>query len=227
MLVTRPEPRAAETAARLTALGFSPVLAPMLTIAARALQPSGRPQAVLVTSGNAIAALPADLHGLPLLAVGDATAARARGAGFADVRSAGRDAAALAGLAAATLAPGDGPLLLASGEGQGMALAATLRGHGFAVWRRVAYAARPAGRLPDDARAALAGGALRAALFFSPLSARVFVTILQRDIGDEVVRGIEAMAISRPTEAALRGLPWRRVRVASHPDQEELLSLLQ
>jgi len=227
VLVTRPEPGAAETAARLTALGFRPVLAPVLTIAPRALRIAGAPQAVLVTSGNAVAAVPKHLHSLPLLAVGDATAARARGAGFADVRSAGRDAAALAALAAATLAPAAGPLLLASGEGQGMALAAALRARGFAVWRRVAYAARPAERLPAEARAALAAGTLRAALFFSPLSARVFVTILQRDIGDEVVRGTEAMAISRPTEAALKGLPWRRVRVASHPDQEELLSLLQ
>jgi uroporphyrinogen-III synthase len=226
VLVTRPEPGASETAARLTALGFIPVLAPVMTIAPRLLEGASLAQAVLVTSGNAIAALPDSLHARPLLAVGDATAARARDAGFSVVHSAGRDAAALAELAASLLAPAAGPLLLASGEGQGMALATGLRARGFTVRRRVAYAARPATSLPDEARAALAGGAIRAALFFSPLSARAFVTMLQRDMPAGVVRCIEALAISRATEVALMGLPWRRVRVASRPNQDELLTLL-
>ena len=227
MLVTRPEPGASETASRLAALGFTPVLAPVMTIAPRALGDAGRPQAVLVTSGNAIPALPAALQAVPLLAVGDATAERARRAGFAIVHSAGRDAEALAILTLSLLNPAAGPLLLASGEGHGMALAATLRRHGFTVRRRIAYAALPAEALPAAAVAALASGAVRAAVFFSPLSARRFVTILQRDMSAEVVRGFEALAISRPTEAALRPLPWRRVRVASHPTQDEMLTLLQ
>jgi uroporphyrinogen-III synthase len=133
----------------------------------------------------------------------------------------------LSDLAAALLAPGAGPLLLASGEGQGMALAADLRARGFTVRRCVAYAAGPAASLPQAARAALAAGAIRAALFFSPLSARRFVTILQHDMPGEVVQGIEALAISHPTQAALTALPWRRIRVASHPNQEALLTLLQ
>jgi uroporphyrinogen-III synthase len=181
---------------------------------------------VLVTSGNALAALPAALHGTLLLAVGDATAARARTAGFTEVHSAGRDATALAELAAAMCAPRDGPLLLASGAGNGLDLAAALRARGFRVLRRVAYAARPVAALPEPARIALAGGTLRAALFFSPATARVFMTILQRDMPADSVREIDALAISRATEQVLKPLPWRRLRVASHPTQDELLTLL-
>ena len=227
ILVTRPEPGASDTAARLAALGFAAVLAPALTIAPRRLTVAALPQAVLVTSGNAIAALPDSLLTIPLLAVGDATAAKARQSGFATVHSAGRDAAALAALAVALLHPGAGTLLLASGEGQGMALAATLRGHGFTVRRRLAYAAAPAGGLPAAAQTALTTGTVRSALFFSPHSARTFMAILQRDMPTADVRGIEALAISSPTEAVLRAWPWRRVRVASHPNQEGLLKLLQ
>jgi uroporphyrinogen-III synthase len=227
ILVTRPEPGASDTAARLAALGFSPVLAPVMAIVPKAMALPRTPQAVLVTSGNAIPALPATLCSVPLLAVGDATATRASNAGFLRVQSAAGDAAALAALAATTLAPAAGPLLLACGQGQGDALARTLRAQGFAVLRRIAYASLPASALPAAARSALANGAVRAALFFSPRSARIFVTILQRDMPAEVVRGIEALAISQPTQVALRGLPWRRVRVASHPNQDELLKLLQ
>jgi len=226
VLVTRPQPGADETAARLTGMGYRPVLAPMLTVVPNPVTTTITPQAVLVTSGNALPALPAPLAGVPLLAVGDATAARARNAGFTSVHSAGRDAAALAALAARLCQPAGAPLLLAAGQGQGQPLAAELRRLGFRVVRRVAYAARPVSALPDAARATLAAGSLRAALFFSPLTARVFMNALQRDSAAPTVAGIEALAISPATEVVLRPLPWLRIRVASSPTQDELLTLL-
>jgi len=226
VLVTRPEPGAAETARRLQAMGWPAVVAPVLEVATQALRAPGRPQAVLVTSGNALPSLPSGLHGVKLLAVGDATADKARAAGFTDVHSAGRDAEALAGLACALCRPEDGPLLLASGAGQGQALAASLRGRGFRVWRRVVYAAQPAASLPAAASAALASGKLRAVLFFSPQTARVFMTILQRDMPHADMRQIAALAISQAAAAPLRRAAWQSVRVATQPTQDHLLALL-
>jgi uroporphyrinogen-III synthase len=200
-----------------------------MEIAPRRLSlPAGaRLQAVLVTSGNAVAALPSSLNGVPLLAVGDATAAKARQAGFATIHSAGADAAALTMLARQLCHPEAGPLLLASGAGQGGTLAAALRAAGFRVLRRIAYAARPANALPTPAREAIAEGTIRAALFFSPATARVFVHSFLAALPPESLRDVEALAISRSTEAALSPLPWRRIRVASHPNQDELVALLQ
>jgi uroporphyrinogen-III synthase len=227
VLITRPEPGASATAAAVAALGLRPVLAPMLTIVPRALHDPGRPQAVLVTSGNALSALPAALRGTRLLAVGDATAARARAAGFTEVCSAGRDAAALAELAAQCCVPEGGPLLLACGAGQGQPLAAALRARGFRVRRRTAYAAAPAAILPPEAAACLRAGELRAALFFSAATARAFAACLSHDgCPPELLQGVEAIAISRTTAAALSPLPWRRIRVASHPNHEAVLALL-
>jgi uroporphyrinogen-III synthase len=225
VLITRPEPGAAETAARVAALGFRPVVAPLFTIEPRAL--SAIPaQAVLVTSANALPALPASLCGAPLLAVGDATAAKARALGFATVQSAGRDAVALAALAARLCAPQRGPLLLACGARQGVALARDLRARGFAVRRRIAYAARPVPELPATAAVALREGAVRAVLFFSADAARVFIARLRAMLPDAAVARVEALAISRTVVAALRPLPWRCIRVASHPTQDEVLKLL-
>ncbi len=226
MLVTRPDPGAQETAQRLIALGHRPLLAPVLTIVPRPFAVAGRPQAVLVTSGNALAALPGALRDLPLLAVGDATAARARAAGFAIVHSAGRDAAALAALVARLCRPADGALLLPSGAGQGGALAATLRAGGFRVQRRTAYAAVAVACLPEVASTSLDNGGVSAALFFSAETARVFVTLLRRARPDATVRNVAALALSAGTARALAPLPWRVIRVASHPTQDELLSLL-
>ena len=87
--VTRAEPGASRTAARLGALGFEPVVAPLLTI--RTLTPvidlSGV-AALAFTSVNgvtAFAALNAD-RDKPVFAVGDATAEAAREAEAAKQR---------------------------------------------------------------------------------------------------------------------------------------------
>jgi uroporphyrinogen-III synthase len=228
VLVTRPEPAATDTANRLIAMGRRPVLAPMLRIAPRAmsLPPADRLQAVLATSANALASLPHALHGLKLLAVGDATAARARAAGFGDVENAGRDAQALAALVASLCDPRGKTLLLACGAGQGLELAGDLRARKFKVVRRVAYEARELSVLPDAALDSLRAGEVAAALFFSPATARAFVGLCRRTLAAGMVAKLEALVISRATAAQLAPLPWRGIRVASHPNQESLLALL-
>src|SRR6185312_12602104 len=94
VLITRPEPGASETAARLAAMGLMPILAPMLRIrpANPHLPPPARIAAILLASGNAVDPLPLSCHARPVLTVGAATAARARLAGFTNVVSADGDA---------------------------------------------------------------------------------------------------------------------------------------
>jgi uroporphyrinogen-III synthase len=228
VLVTRPEPGASATAARLRALGFEPVLAPLLVVEQLAanLPAPDTVRAVLATSGNAVAALPPAWHALPLLAVGDATAARARDAGFAAVTSAAGDAAALLALVVRLLPPGGAPLLLAAGEGQGEALAAALAAAGYAAIRREVYAARPAQSLPDTVQALLAAERVRAAWVFSAATARTFVRVIGESSAAALGRA-DALAIGPAAAVALQALPWRSIRIAARPNQDEMLALLR
>ena len=90
--VTRAQPGADRTADRLLALGYVPVVLPLLALEA-IFQPNpdlSDVWALAFTSRNAVTAfapLTPD-RALPVFAVGDATAEAARAAGFADVRSA-------------------------------------------------------------------------------------------------------------------------------------------
>lgn len=223
VLITRPEPGAAETAARVTALGWRPVLAPALVLAPRPF-PAIRAQALLLTSRAAARALrPWEV---PVLAVGAATAEAARAQGFSEVCAAEGDAAALAALCAARLDPAAGPLLLAVGEGYSVELAAALRAAGFRVIRRVAYAAVESMDFPAEAAAALRNREVSRALFFSPRSAGCSLRALIASGLSEALRGIEAIAISPRVAAILDGLPWRSVRTARRPDQDHILELL-
>jgi uroporphyrinogen-III synthase len=229
VLITRPEPGGAETARRVAARGWTPVLAPALVLAPRPFAVP-RAQALLLTSRAAARALPPPVPGLPVLAVGEATAAEARARGWAAGRAAGGTAAELAGLAAATLDPAGGPLLLAVGEGYALDLAADLRARGFRVIRRVAYAATPAHDLPAPARQALAEGEVGAVLFHSPRSATCAITLLRAAGLSAAAQRMEVLAISRRVAeaaiAAIAPLAWRAVRVAARPEEDALLDLL-
>ncbi len=226
VLITRAAGAAAGVAERVRALGLDPVLTPLLVVRTVPVAWPGRVDAVLLTSGNAVPALAGGPPGpgVPVLAVGDATAALARAAGAAAVESAGGDAAALLALARRRL-PRGARLLLASGSGQGAALAAGLRGAGFMVHRRVVYAAVPVGSFPAAAAAAVAGGGLGAALFLSADTARCFARLLPAALRP-ALGGVEALAIGPAAAAALAPLPWRRVRVSVGPTLDQVLALL-
>lgn len=224
VLVTRPEPGAAETAAAVAALGWMPVLAPALVLRPARLAPLPRAQALLLPSRAAARALP--VLDMPVFAVGDGTAAEARARGFAQVTAASGEASALTELVGERLDPAIGPLLLAVGRGYSVALAAALRARGFRVIRRVAYEAAPAEALPAEAAVALRDGRVAAALFTSPRGVQITLGLLRRAGLAGAVRGVRALAISARIAAALAPLPWARVDVTDRPDPRLLPGLL-
>src|SRR5947199_3346548 len=118
LLVTRPEPDNARTAAALRANGHEVMLAPLLHIEAVTNVDLGGPSwaAILLTSANgarAVADHPrrAELIALPVLTVGRSSADAARAAGFTDVTSADGDARDLARFAAQRFSGVRKPLL--------------------------------------------------------------------------------------------------------------------
>lgn len=224
VLVTRPAADAAETAARIAACGFEPVIAPVMTLHQREIAPHGRFDAIVTTSRNAVPALPDGLKSLPLLAVGSATAMRARQAGFVTVLDAQGDGEALAGLARRRLDPGS-HILFAHGFRQGDAVAEALGGAGFSVTRACAYEVTPARRLPQAAIAALEAGTLAAATFLSTETAAAFVAIMPARLRPALA-DIVALAIGQRAADVLAPLPWRGVHVSLKPTLDGVLALL-
>lgn len=231
VLITRPLWEAERTAAGVAARGHAPLVDPMLTI-----RPVPGPpldlravQALLVTSVNGVRAAAArtDRRDLPLYAVGTRTAEAARGAGFAIVEDAGGNASDLAALIALKADPAAGRLLHVSGREVAVDLAALLGPRGYRVTRIVGYEAVASDALAPETRAALAGGTLAYVLFFSPRSARTFVTLLRKvgGLADDCA-GIEALCLSPAVAKAAAGPPWKAVRTAAGPTADALLTLL-
>lgn len=229
VLITRPEPGATQTATRVAALGFLPVVTPLFSIVplSRGMPLPKRIAATVLTSRNAVPACPPACFERPVFTVGSATAASARAAGFQHVIDADADASALPALIAGTIAPNRQTLFLPTARRQGMELTRALRGQGFRVMRRVAYDSVAVDALPSEIAARLRGEEVTAALFFSAESARAFVRlVLAADLAESVA-GITAVSISERSAVALRTLPWRRISVAAKPNQDAMLVLLK
>jgi uroporphyrinogen-III synthase len=229
-LVTRPQEEALSLAAALADRGIDAVIEPMMEVHYRtaAAPDLANVQAVLCTSANGVRALAriSRERDRPLLAVGDATASRARAEGFTNVASAGGDIADLVRLAAVRLPPKGGRLLHIAGEVVAGDLSGALRAQGFSAERIVLYDARPVATLSESAIRALCSGKIDFAVFFSPRTAAIFVK-LANDAGlADCCRTITAFSISPAADAALTTLSWCDRHVAERPSQGALLDQL-
>lgn len=225
VLVTRAEPGASDTAARLAALGHQPLRAPVLRIeTATGPVPLGDARAVLFTSTNGVRAFSVLSGSRPeAFCVGDATAEAARAAGFSTVHSADGDLHALAALVAATLTPADGNLFHAAGADLAGDLAGLLRARGFTVRVHTCYRAIEADAFEPDVVRALEDARVDAVMFHSARGATAFVKLAKRFAA---TARIDALCLSEAVADAARAAPWRCVLSAKAPRESELLSLL-
>lgn len=223
VLITRPAAEAQALATLVHARGWTPIIAPLLQIHPATPHWPGHLHALVVTSANALPALEA-LHHLPLFAVGDTTARRARELGFTQVQSAGGDADDLASLIQTTVPIGM-TLAVPTAQGEGRALIERLVAHGYDVHHRTAYRVDPVPELPQPATDALNAGTLHAALFLSARTAATFVELLPPSLYPALA-AIHAIAIGQPAADRLAPLPWNRVRVSLAPTLDQVLAQL-
>ena len=228
VIVTRAEPGASETAARLTELGLRPVLSPCIELAARneALPELSDIGGLVFTSANGVrffaAANPA--RDLPAWCIGPATASEALREGFSPVHQSSGDAHDLAHYIAHHWHAGTPKRLLhvANAAAKG-ALKAELEKEGFEVDFRPLYEARPASALSPEAAAVLASGEPAVCLIHSRKGAEAFLGVAKSlDLSKT-----RCVAISDQAATPLQAVKTGGVFAASHPDENHLLELLQ
>lgn len=214
--ITRAEPGASRTAARLTDMGFKPVVRPLLHIEPLvAAPPETAPDALIFTSLNAVpvwSGLSPD-RDTSVLAVGETTAETARAAGFTSVRSADGDLDALAALIRADPALKGARLLHPGAETLAGDLQALVGGHAR-IEALPVYRAVETGAAPPEA--------FDAVLIHSPRAARALVAVLS----PASPRNRIACAISVKAAEPLAALPLADTRIAERPDEAALLACL-
>ena len=226
VLVTRPLAQAQATAELLRDRGHEALVDPVLAIEPVAMPrigPGGY-SALVLTSANAVPAVPDTLRGLPLFCVGTVTAAAARNSGLTVAGEASGDGADLARLLARQLKPGR--IVHLSGEDRAASLAIGLQGAGFVVDQVVAYRAVPTPTLPQATRAALEGAGLDAVLLLSPRTARIWCRLVQGAGLEAAVSSLLGACLSPAVAEAAGILRWRELRIAVSRDQRALVDSL-
>jgi uroporphyrinogen-III synthase len=212
ILVTRP----GGASARWQVLGVV-IEAPVLAIEPRPwVPPDTAPDAIAFTSANGVRCageIATPYHDLPAFAVGAATAAAARTGGWRDVRDGGGtvvalfDAVAAAGLSRVLHLAGVDRTTASPPPGVSIEVRD--------VYRAVAVA------LSATVLDLLATGAIDLVPLYSPRSAIEFAR--QVDAAG-VARATLTLAAISPAAAAAAGTGWRRVAVATSPDDTALFA---
>jgi uroporphyrinogen-III synthase len=231
ILVTRPQPRAAQTAADLRARGHEPIVAPLfqIEILSKVDPKAAEWAAILLTSANALPGIlktagRSAWRGVPVFAVGDRTAQAARDSGFTTVTSAAGNVNDLIGMVAAQLKP-PARLLYLAGEKRTGDLAGALRSKNFEVDLVVVYRSETAKCLPEPAVAALAGE-IDAVLHFSRAASETFLKAARNsNLLEAALTKPVHFCLSEQVAAPLRGAGAARIQVAARPTQDALLEL--
>ncbi|HEY3797218.1 MAG TPA: uroporphyrinogen-III synthase [Caulobacteraceae bacterium] len=219
--ITRARPAADATARRVRDLGFEPVVAPLLnirTIPDAAIDLAGV-GALAFTSANGVEAFAALSPGrsIRVFTVGDATAAAARAAAFADVASASGDADALIRLIAAEGPRIRGDVLYPAAAEPARDLIGPLAGQGVSVRQVAVYETVVT---PPDAALLACLPQLAGVLLHSARAAAALAEALDAHPAPHLVAYCLSAQVARPLAGRVATC------VAASPDEASLLKTL-
>ena len=228
VIITRPSPDAEDFAALIAGAGVEAILSPVMAIRAREgevdLEGVG---ALAFTSANGVRAFAAKTpsRALAVFAVGAATAAAARAAGFQRVEAADGDVDSLAALIAKSKP--SSPVLHLAGSERAGDLVAALGGKGVSARRAVIYDALECAALAPAAAAALRENpADCAVVFFSPRSARLFLSQARKEGLSDRLADATALCHSAAVAAAAGDACWARIVIADALNAEAMARLV-
>jgi uroporphyrinogen-III synthase len=228
LLVTRPEPDGARTAALLGARGHDVVFAPLLRIEFLDFElPDKAWSAVVMTSANAARAVARHprretIIALEAFTVGRHTAEAARAAGFRTLHSAAGDKDDLADFLRARFGEQSAPLLYLAGEERAGDLATS----GMPVVTVVAYRAVKAERFAPAVAAALARGMLDGVLHFSARTAQAYLDCAAHEDMRERALAPVHFCLSQQVAQPLSAAGATTVRIAPQPDEAVMVELI-
>ena len=216
--ITRTQPAADESAARLTALGYDCVTAPLLELTdLPVLSAPSVNDYLIFTSRNGVAAF-ARAHKdrlWPCICVGDSTARTARAAGFTRVNSAKGNADDLVIWVQQNISP-DIRLYHVSGSHPRGDIIQRLKSYGFSKPHREAY--YKSHIVTIDPRAAPRPDDI--ILLYSPMAAKG-LGALDLDMRDMII-----ISLSRAVDAALGDKICKARYIAAHPSEDSLFAHL-
>ena len=227
---TRPHDDSAFFANELSPHGIESIVGPVLHIARKPLTHIAHdaPNGLLLTSrhaAHALALLPASWRNVPVYCVGNATAKAAGEHGFTRLVSGMKDVQALLPRIAGEVSAGSTLLYLAGDETR-MDVTNLLAKRGITVTMTVVYYAIAEHDLDAHIVEALAASHISGVALFSPRSARITCTLLEKAGLSECARAISAYCFSANVAQEAKTLPWAAIHICSAPTRAAMRELI-
>ena len=233
LLLTRPQSDDDPLPELLREAGHTGLAGPLLRIDFLPLlsQDAASLQAIIATSSNALRAVkgsPAlqSLLRLPLFAIGTATAAAARDAGFNDVIEGPGTGSDLVPFMRARLQPGGGGVLYLRGEDIAFDMRPALAETGLLAIDAVVYRAIAAEKFSAATLTALTKGTLGGVVLLSPRTASIYAKLVQNSCLTAEVTEICHYCLSDRVAHPLAALGAVTTRAPSRPNLQELVALI-
>jgi len=170
---------------------------------------------ILKTSGEDVS----DILPLPCFCIGASAAEAARKAGFVIVQPGTLDSVARATID--SLKGKAKSILYICGDIVDMRAHAVLKEHGLALRKWQLYRAATLTDFSPETKAHFMQGKFNALSAFSRRGAQTLVSLIEKNGLKDVCSAIIAVGLSHAAAEALKQLPWKEVRVAARPDEED------
>ncbi len=227
---TRPMDDSAFFANELAPFGIHSIIGPVLHIARKPLVniAATPPSALLLTSrhaAHALSLLPANWRSLPVYCVGNATAKAAGEHGFTRIISGMKDVQALLPRIAGEVASGSSLLYLAGDETR-TDVEKMLAPRGISVTMVVVYYAIGEQELTPEIISALEAARITGIALFSPRTARISATLMEKAGLAECARNITAYCFSENVALEAQRLPWAAIHTCTAPTRAAMRELI-
>lgn len=230
VLITRPRHDALKTAEILAALGYEPILSPVLEVSPLDWQ---RPDwasvdALVCTSANALPAFAREdiPRNKPLFVVGQRSYDGLLSLGYKAVYGPCLQSSDMPALITKVFEGRGGRLLhLTAAHGE-KEFYYTLRQAALTVDSLNVYDAQPVRSLDENVITFLKSRHGAAVLFFSPRSARLFIECVRKAGYIEFLQPLEAFCLSPAVAAVCQGAGFKQAHTAAFPTQTDLLDCL-
>lgn len=218
VLLTRPYSDSLKLAECLSQQGIESVISPVLEISYPSFEEGAleslkkkTPDLVILTSRHAVGLLTQfDFKpDITLYVVGPSTEKACRAGGFSHIITADQSATSLFDLLKKETLKNKNILYL-RGETIALDLKAILAEEGAFVQEVVAYTAKPAVKLTDDAILALRQGTLTDVVFYSLRSAQIFMDLIKKEELESKLLSLSAHAISSQILDFLKSFDWQK-----------------
>lgn len=230
-LLTRPQPDAESTAAKLSRLGIDSFIEPLLEISFNHI--SHLPNnitAIIVTSGNALAAL--DKNNLvpkdfPIITVGINSAEKALSYGFSNIKHASGDAVSLCAFIKEQYQPEENNFLYLHGDIITADISAILQSSGFKCSSLEIYKANAKNNLSEKCLKLFEAGEFSLIPIYSQRTGQILAALLQKyGFTDKMTKTL-LFCISEKVAKPLENIKFAEIIIAKKPDGDSLIEAIK